>query len=103
MTTPVDFTDPCQRADALRTAYYTLISGANESLIRFKGPNGEQEVRFSPANIDALKAEFQAAEAACAVANGQPDPNRRYAIRAGARRKVNTPDLWTIPPWFLVP
>jgi hypothetical protein len=99
----VDFTDPCQRADALRTAYYSLLTGALESLVRFRGPNGEQEVRFVPSNMDALKQELQSAEAACAVANGQADPNRRYAIRAGARRKTQTVDLWTIPPWFLVP
>lgn len=99
----VDFTDPCQRYAALNTAYYQLISGQQESLIRFKGPNGEQEVRFQPAQIDALKVEVDAAQAACAVANGQPDPNRRYAIRAGARRRTQTADFWTIPPWFLVP
>jgi len=99
----VDFNDPCQRFQALQTAYYTLISGANESLIRFRGPNGEQEVRFSPANIEALKVEVDAAQAACAVAQGQPNPSRRYAIRAGARRRGIATDFWTIPPWFLVP
>lgn len=98
----VDFSDPCQRADALRTAYYKLISGDNESLIRIKGPNGEQEVRFGAGKIELLKAELQASEAACAVANGSVNPNRRYAIRAGVRRQPAT-DFWTIPTWFFAP
>lgn len=99
----VDFSDPCQRYAALRDAYYTLISGANESLIRIKGPNGEQEVRFGAGNIDALKQEMIAAEGACALSTGATNPNRRYAIRAGARRPARAVDLWTIPPWFFAP
>lgn len=99
----VDFSDPCQRANALRDAYFSLISGANESLIRYKGPNGEQEVRFGQGKVELLKAELQSAEAACAVASGAANPNRRYAIRAGARRQTAAVDLWTIPTWFFVP
>jgi hypothetical protein len=99
----VDFSDPCQRAAALRDAYFALISGAQESLIRYRGPNGEQEVRFGPGKVDLLKSEWQAAENACNVANGTANPNRRYAIRAGARRPNPAVDLWTLPAWFFVP
>jgi aromatic ring hydroxylase len=100
----VHFNDPCQRFAALQTAYYNLISGANESLVRYKGPNGEREVRFSAGNIDALKAEMTAAEAACAVAQGQPNPNRRYAIRGGARRPLLDPQSnWWTPGWWFRP
>ena len=98
----VDFSDPCQRAAALRDAYFNLIAGANESLIRFRGPNGEQEVRFGPGKVELLKSEWEAAENACAVANGTANAHRRYAIRAGARRQPGY-DFWTIPSWFFVP
>lgn len=97
-----DFSDPCQRFAALRDAYYLLISGAQESLVRYKGPNGEQEVRFGPGNVDALKSEMNSAEGACAVVNGTTNPNRRYAIRAGARRP-RAYDFWTAPSWFFRP
>lgn len=98
----VDFSDPCARWAALRDAYYQLISGTNESLVRYKGPNGEQEVRFSAGNIDALRTEMNAAENACALKNGTANPNRRYAIRGGARRP-RAYDLWTAPSWFFRP
>lgn len=99
----VDFTDPCARYTALSTAYFNLIAGANETLIRMKGPNGEQEVRFGPGKLDLLKAEVDAAQNACAVANGTANPSRRYAIRAGARRQFGAQDFWTIPTWFFAP
>lgn len=98
----VDFSDPCARFAALQTAYYQLISGANETLVRYRGPNGEQEVRFGPGKIEVLRAEMDAAENQCAVKNGTADPNRRYAIRAGAQRP-RVYDLWTAPSWFFVP
>jgi hypothetical protein len=98
----VDFSDPCARFAALRDAYYLLISGAQESLVRVKGPNGEQEVRFGPGKIEALKVEMDAAENACAAKNGVADPNRRYAIRGGARRP-RAHDFWTAPSWFFRP
>jgi hypothetical protein len=82
----VDFSDPCQRFAALRDAYYNLISGANESLIRYKGPNGEQEVRFGPASRRAEDRNGKRGKR-LRVANGAANPNRRYAIRAGARRR----------------
>ncbi|MGY3588074.1 hypothetical protein [Bradyrhizobium sp. USDA 4350] len=97
-----DFSDPCARAAALRDAYFNLISGANESLIRFKGPNGEQEVRFGQGKVELLKSEWEAAENACAIQNGGTNTHRRYAIRAGARRP-RAVDFWTIPTWFFAP
>jgi gpW len=83
----VDWTDPCARLAALQGAYYNLISGQSESLVRYKGPEGEREVRFAIANLDDLRAEIQVASAACAVVNGQPDPGRRYSIRGRGRRR----------------
>ena len=98
-----DFSDPCARFAALRDAYYLLISGAQESLVRYRGPNGEQEVRFGPGNIDALKVEMNAAENACYVKNGVANPNRRYAIRGGTRRPTRISDFWTAPSWWFRP
>lgn len=84
----VDWTDPCAKALALRTAYYALLSGQAESLIRNSTPEGDQEVRYARADIDRLKAELDDAEVACAVATNQPVPSRarRFAIMAGGRR-----------------
>ena len=77
----VDWTDPCARATALREAYFALVSGDRESLIRTRTGEGEREVRFQAANLDTLKRELTAAEAECkAVADGKP---RRFAFTAG--------------------
>jgi hypothetical protein len=85
----VDWTDPCQRANALRGAYYALISGSSESLIRNSTPEGDQEVRYARADIGTLKAELDAAEDECARKNGVDVPARskRFAIMAGSRRR----------------
>lgn len=87
----VDWTDPCAKALALRNAYYSLLSGAMESLIRHSTSEGDQEVRYARADLGALKTELDSAEVACAQKLGQPIPaaNRRFAIRAGARRGHN--------------
>lgn len=83
----VDWTDPCARALALRNAYYALISGEGEQLIRQRGPETEREVRFAKTNIELLKSELAAAEAECAAANGTLPTRRRFAIRGGALRR----------------
>jgi hypothetical protein len=83
----IDWTDPCQRAAALRAAYYQLLSGSMETLIRNKGPDGERESRYAQADITKLKAELDAAEEACLRASGQTPAPRRHAITLGARRR----------------
>jgi hypothetical protein len=84
----VDWTNPCARATALRGAYFALISGQNESLIRTATPEGDQEVRFMAGDVAKLKSELDAAEAECAASQGLPTPARarRFAIRGGSRR-----------------
>lgn len=82
----VDWNDPCARATALRDAYYALISGQTESLIKYVGPEGEREVRYQPAKLEVLKAEWNAAAAECAEQTGASNRSRRFAIRAGSRR-----------------
>ena len=80
----VDWTDPCAKAAALRNAYFDLIRGAAESLIRASTTEGDQEVRFARTDVDKLKAEMIAAEEACVRANGGTPTPRRSAIRIGA-------------------
>lgn len=87
----VDYNDPCARLAALQAAYYSLISGQSESLIRYKGPEGEREVRFSAGHIEALNSEIKLASAQCAAASGTPDASRRYSIRGGARSRPRFP------------
>lgn len=83
----VDWDDPCARYAALRDAYYSLLSGGTETLIRRKGPMGEEEVRYGVAKLEVLKLEMIAAQAECSAQNGTPNPNRRFAIRGGAQRR----------------
>lgn len=83
----VDWSDPCARWAALRDAYYACLSGGGETLIRYKGPEGEREVRYHAQDLSLLKTEMIAAQAECSAVNGQPNPNRRFAIRAGSQRR----------------
>lgn len=83
----VNWEDPCARYAALRDAYYSLLSGGTETLIRRKGPVGEEEVRYGAAKLDVLKLEMIAAQAECAASTGADNPNRRFAIRGGAQRR----------------
>lgn len=87
MADPVDWTNPCARAEALRSAYYGLLSGQAETLIRYRGPEGEREVRFATIDKATLVAELRAAEAECSAKTGQPSNSRRFAIRGGAMRR----------------
>lgn len=83
----VDFSDPCARYAALRDAYYTLLQGGVETLIRYKGPESEEEVRYAATKLDVLKLEMLSAQAECSASTGTTNPNRRFAIRGGAQRR----------------
>ena len=61
-------------------------SDGGETLIRSRGPEGEQEVRFAKPDLERLHREMIAAQNECAIKNGQT-PAGRYAIRAGAPRR----------------
>lgn len=87
----VDWTDPCARAAALRTAYYQMLGGQQEIEIRTRTLDAEELVRFAPTDLSKLESELRAAEGECAAQTGGVNPNRRFAITAGSRRK------W---PWF---
>lgn len=83
----VDWLDPCARATALREAYFRLVSGDAEKVIRYRGPNGEREVQMTQADLQALKMELDRAEAECKAVTDPSVNTRRFAIRGGAMRK----------------
>lgn len=83
----IDWEDPCAKYAALRNAYYSLLSGGVEILIRYKGPESEEEVRYAATKLDVLKLEMISAQAECSAATGTPNPNRRFAIRGGSQRR----------------
>ena len=85
MTAPVNWSDPCARASALGTAYYNLLSGAQEQEIRTRTLDAEEVVRFYATNLQTLWVELVAAQRECSRQTGTPDPNRRFFIRAGSR------------------
>lgn len=80
MSDPIDWTNPCERFQALSKAYYSLVSGSQEVEIRTRTLDAEEMVRFNAANINLLRNEMRSAEAACLKAQGLPNPNRRFAI-----------------------
>lgn len=86
MSCTVDWSDACARAKALTDAYYGIVAGGSETLIRHRTEQGEREVRFGAHNLDVLRSEMRAAEDACRATQGLPPINRRFAITAGARR-----------------
>ena len=81
----VDWSDPCARARALSDAYYALLSGNQETRVRTRKGESEDDVEYARADINTLRVEMQAAQAECARATGQPHPRRRFAIQAGSR------------------
>lgn len=80
----VDWTNPCARASALREAYFALLSGKGAQEIEFQSGESRRRVRYqgsTAAQMDALKRELDAAEAACAAAlAGRAPARRRFAI-----------------------
>jgi hypothetical protein len=83
----VDWLDPCARAAALREAYFRLISGDAEKVIRYKGPQGEREVQLTAADLKSLQQELAKAETECKGLTDPTSSSRRYAIRGGAMRR----------------
>lgn len=80
MTDAVDWTNPCERFQALSKAYYSLVAGQQEVEIRTRTLDAEEMVRFNTTNINLLRNEMRSAESACLQAQGLPNPNRRFAI-----------------------
>ncbi len=89
---PIDWTDPCARAQALTTAYYTLLSGGQEIEIRTRTDQAEELVKFQPSKLDVLQSEMQDAIDECAAKNaGRPVSAKRFAITARHKRGPCSP------------
>lgn len=87
MATPVDWTDACARAEALRSAYYALLSGQLASSVSYLANGVSREARFSQTDRAALLTELRAAEHECAAATGTP-PMRVSTIRLATFKGV---------------
>ena len=97
MADAVDWTNPCERFQALQKAYYALLTGDRESEIRTRTLDAEEMVRFQKVDIEKLRIEMQSAERDCAIARGLPNPNRRRPIGVrfswpGARSRIGGDD-----------
>lgn len=83
MSAPVDWTNPCARAAALSSAYYTLISGGQETFIHTRTYDSEQRVRFEAAKVDVLKRELEQAQAECDALTDPARRPRRFCFTGG--------------------
>lgn len=81
MATAVDWLDPCARADALRVAYFALLSGQLASSVSYMTNGVTRETRFSQTDRAALLMELKAAEHECAAMSGTPPATRISTIR----------------------
>lgn len=93
-TMPTDPNSPtyqCDLAAYLREVYLRHVSGEAETLIRDRGADSEQEVRYGKMDLNLLRSELQRAEDACAASQGQVVKPRRFAITAGSRRTCLPP------------
>jgi hypothetical protein len=86
MAASVDWSDPCARAVALRDAYFRLVSGQQESVVRYQANGTEREVRYQSADHAALHDAWREAERTCQAARGRPA--RPNTIRVATSKGV---------------
>lgn len=70
MTRPVDWTFPFERVQALRDAYYKLVSGQAAASFTYAAQGVTRTVTYSRADADRLERELKQAEAE--LAGGGP-------------------------------
>lgn len=82
----IDWTDPCARADALREAYYALLSGSKEQEVTYQDSGTMRRVVYASNKVDlsALRDALLAAEQECGSA--ETTVSKRVALRGGALR-----------------
>lgn len=83
---PVNWQDPCARADALWDAYNRIVSGTQESDVTYQANGVTRRVRYAAANLAMLMNAIREAENECAIQEGRPPARRRFAIIGGSRR-----------------
>jgi len=88
--TEVNYLNPCERADALRKAYFSLLTGTQAYEITYQANGVTRTVRYSVIKTDQLVAELRNAEAECATLMGIPSEvaRRRYPMQLGSRRTI---------------
>ena len=86
-TGEVDWCDPCERAKALKRAYFERLSGGSSIRVRFRAGDNEQEYQSAHAGMSLaeLKRAWWEAEDECRALQGLPPLRRRFAVRAGSR------------------
>lgn len=82
----VDWSDPCARAEALRKAYYEMLTTGTSTRVRFRAGDNEQEVQkaIGAGSLADLRRAMLEAEDQCRAAQGLSP--RRHAVTAGSRR-----------------
>jgi hypothetical protein len=83
---PVNWADPCERADALWDAYNRLVAGSQEQSVTYQANGVTRRVIYQMANLAALLNALREAQYECALQEGRTPPRRRFAIVAGSRR-----------------
>lgn len=83
-----DWTNACERADALRDAYYALLSGKKAQSITYQDVGVQRTVTYMSTQVDLtrLRDELRAAEEECATGD-KVASKARYAMRGGALRR----------------
>ena len=80
----------CLMAAYLTEIYYSAVAGGQETLIRSRGADSEEEVRYNKMDLTTLRDEMNRAIDRCNADNGVVVPPRRFAITAGSRRRATT-------------
>jgi hypothetical protein len=65
MTSPVDWQNACDRAVALREAYYSLLSGTQAYHLVYSANGVQREVTYSVIDMNRLASEIRVAEREC--------------------------------------
>jgi len=93
-TMPTDPNSPtywCDMAAYLSEIYYSAVAGGQETLIRSRGGDSEEEVRYNKMDLATLRDEMNRAIDKCNAINGVVTAPRRFAITAGSRRVYTPP------------
>lgn len=77
----VNWLDPCERASALREAYFELLSGQALVLVRYRQLEEERETRYHAADQRALLAELRNAERECAGSGSRVNTVRLHSSK----------------------
>jgi hypothetical protein len=88
LQSPVFVENWCERARALRDAYYRLVGGELEAVVRYRGNEQEREVRYQSTDRDALRAAWKEAQELCEVQTGVTRPPRIRTIRLATFKGV---------------